>query len=365
MNKLTKRIILGLLLVLVFSGLFIIPTAFAVDNYPDVVVECQNEPIDERYTINVKTVFDDDAKVTGFEIEAFKNNELDKTDVDFELVEISDIGLGDNSIKFHAGTSSNPTIVDMSNYPNVKSYFKENTAPTNDKEKAKKEQDDANKYFAIFKFVTIAGSNANVSKCDLGQTVEVKTSVGELDGPEIKKISESKQVDLPKVKKGHAIDKTKVPTNDFDKLIYYAYDSALKEQSFVNGTTYYNKNLGNNSEWHVPDSNKIELLCDFNHKFKPEELKFGNYYKNVKWMYATTSFKIKGGDYIYHPYNNENSVTVAGDTCEVTCEEGVKIEYGPPVASKAGLCFEYKVRATSQMLILFVNLCHTVHMMLE
>lgn len=349
MNKLTKRIILGLLLVLVLSGLFIIPTAFAVDNYPDVVVECQNEPIDERYTINVKTVFDDDAKVTGFEIEAFKNNELDKTDVDFELVQISDIELKDNSIKFHAGTSSNPTIVDMSNYPNVKSYFKENTAPTNDKEKAKKEQDDANKYFAIFKFVTIAGSNANVSKCDLGQTVEVKTSVGELDGPEIKKISESKQVDLPKVKKGHAIDKTKVPTNDFDKLIYYAYDSALKEQSFVNGTTYYNKNLGNNSEWHVPDSNKIELLCDFNHKFKPEELKFGNYYKNVKWMYATTSFKIKGGDYIYHPYNNENSVTVAGDTCEVTCEEGVKIEYGPPVASKAGLCFEYKVRATSHV----------------
>lgn len=33
--------------------------------------------------------------------------------------------------------------------------------------------------------------------------------------------------------------------------------------------------------------------------------------------------------------------------CNRVCEESVKVEYGPPVASKAGLCFEYTVKVTS------------------
>ncbi len=36
-----------------------------------------------------------------------------------------------------------------------------------------------------------------------------------------------------------------------------------------------------------------------------------------------------------------------GWTCEKICEETITVEYGPPVATKAGLCFEYKVKATS------------------
>ena len=36
-------------------------------------------------------------------------------------------------------------------------------------------------------------------------------------------------------------------------------------------------------------------------------------------------------------------------TCEKKCSETLTVEYGPPVATKAGLCFEYKVKVTSKV----------------
>lgn len=43
--------------------------------------------------------------------------------------------------------------------------------------------------------------------------------------------------------------------------------------------------------------------------------------------------------------------TIPGEdaTCTKTCEENVTVTYGPPVASKAGLCFEYKVKVQSEL----------------
>ncbi len=43
--------------------------------------------------------------------------------------------------------------------------------------------------------------------------------------------------------------------------------------------------------------------------------------------------------------------TVSGNDakCIKTCEENVTVTYGPPVASKAGLCFEYKVKVESKL----------------
>ena len=37
------------------------------------------------------------------------------------------------------------------------------------------------------------------------------------------------------------------------------------------------------------------------------------------------------------------------DVCTRKCEEAVEVKYGPPVASKAGLCFEYQVQVTSRV----------------
>ena len=36
-------------------------------------------------------------------------------------------------------------------------------------------------------------------------------------------------------------------------------------------------------------------------------------------------------------------------TCKITCNEVVTVEYGYPVASRAGLCFDYKVKVTSRV----------------
>ncbi len=48
--------------------------------------------------------------------------------------------------------------------------------------------------------------------------------------------------------------------------------------------------------------------------------------------------------------SNENTEKTDPVTvCERVCEEAVDVEYGPPVASKAGLCFEYRVKVTSRV----------------
>ena len=48
--------------------------------------------------------------------------------------------------------------------------------------------------------------------------------------------------------------------------------------------------------------------------------------------------------YNYAPGDVEK---VTKTVCDRVCEEAVKVEYGPPVASKAGLCFEYTVKVES------------------
>ena len=48
--------------------------------------------------------------------------------------------------------------------------------------------------------------------------------------------------------------------------------------------------------------------------------------------------------YNYAPGDVEK---VPKTVCDRVCEEAVKVEYGPPVASKAGLCFEYTVKVES------------------
>ncbi len=49
---------------------------------------------------------------------------------------------------------------------------------------------------------------------------------------------------------------------------------------------------------------------------------------------------------------NSNSKVNYSETktvCTRVCEEAVDVEYGPPVASKGGLCFEYRVKVTSRV----------------
>ena len=73
------------------------------------------------------------------------------------------------------------------------------------------------------------------------------------------------------------------------------------------------------------------------------------YYQNRRYFYAysITSYNDLGQyKYNYYPGENYPGETL---TCKLECQEAVIVEYGPPVASKAGLCFDYKVKVTSRV----------------
>ena len=46
---------------------------------------------------------------------------------------------------------------------------------------------------------------------------------------------------------------------------------------------------------------------------------------------------------------NPDNIKTDDIKCEISCTEVVTVQYGAPVASKAGLCFEYKVKVTSRV----------------
>ena len=76
------------------------------------------------------------------------------------------------------------------------------------------------------------------------------------------------------------------------------------------------------------------------------------YYQNREYLYgiSTENFptsKDKDSYQYFYNYNPLESTPGEKISCKRTCEEGVVVEYGPPIASKAGLCFEYKIRVTS------------------
>ena len=98
-------------------------------------------------------------------------------------------------------------------------------------------------------------------------------------------------------------------------------------------------------------SNDLECAYDVNDRTKvplaPEELKGDNYFVNNQSFYAEHVQEISR-TYIhyYSPGQKTNGKTV---TCKRVCAEAVSVEYGPPVAKKAGMSFEYKVRVTSRV----------------
>lgn len=75
------------------------------------------------------------------------------------------------------------------------------------------------------------------------------------------------------------------------------------------------------------------------------------YYKNKDYFYAYSkkSFPPPVYNYHYAPGDETGLNKQAANGCVVECKEAVVAEYGPPVATKAGLCFEYKVKVTSRV----------------
>lgn len=134
----------------------------------------------------------------------------------------------------------------------------------------------------------------------------------------------------------------KVGNQDFNTLFNDVYGKAKKNNKVTN------------------PENKITLSCPYNlvkrgisdSKSDDYVNKYGDvidpkmYYLNKDYFYAESKETTGTVKYTYN-FAPGNTKTESYNACERTCTEAVKVEYGPPVASKAGLCFEYKVKVTS------------------
>lgn len=144
------------------------------------------------------------------------------------------------------------------------------------------------------------------------------------------------------------------PTNESEKLICYA--KAHKSNADGSHTAsfmcdperfYYDvTNVKSSAE----DKNSpYEYLDGVNFPIdNSKQSTKSSYYVNKKYLYDSESHD-KTATYTYHFDASDEVSKTDSVSCKVKCEEGVVVEYGPPVASKAGLCFQYKIKVTSNV----------------
>lgn len=161
-------------------------------------------------------------------------------------------------------------------------------------------------------------------------------------------------------------DKTESWSVKFDEIVnnpstkkYYASEQNDKK---TNQQATLNNLVGADGKGSEANSKDFDLKCDFTvdsdaSKFDMHDSS-GKYNINankkyfyaisktespVKYVYKYTGYK--KGDGKDSDYYDEKDKTA----CTNTCEEVVEVKYGPPVASKAGICFEYQVQVTSRV----------------
>ena len=80
-------------------------------------------------------------------------------------------------------------------------------------------------------------------------------------------------------------------------------------------------------------------------------------YTNTNYLWGIINYEIPAGEYLYNKGGQDSKgqsvdssmVEHETVTCTVQCEEIVTVEYGPPVAAKAGFCFDYQIKVTSRV----------------
>ena len=75
-----------------------------------------------------------------------------------------------------------------------------------------------------------------------------------------------------------------------------------------------------------------------------------NGYVNVSYAYGHSIERVTDGHYSYHYITPDVVNKEVAVTLDRECQEAVTVEYGAPIASKAGLCFQYKVKVTSRVI---------------
>ena len=123
--------------------------------------------------------------------------------------------------------------------------------------------------------------------------------------------------------------------SEFNKQFCDTRDKARVDQSTVSGGSTTQKFQCDKKYYDVTDGSGYYKAENTKYLMKSE----------VKTLEKKLVYK-----YHYSCLDRGKKVkTVNAGACKIKCEEAVKVEYGPPVASKAGLCFEYKVRVTSRV----------------
>lgn len=128
----------------------------------------------------------------------------------------------------------------------------------------------------------------------------------------------------------------------------------------------YKKVEGNMQQISAEDIHKSRELtsfkCDPYNFSRPDDMT--DYYLNKSYMgaFSITTEPVENNgvplQYVYN-YNNDFNANSPGEQldtrtkenvyCNKTCSEVVTVEYGPPVAIKAGFGFEYNVKVTSRV----------------
>ena len=101
------------------------------------------------------------------------------------------------------------------------------------------------------------------------------------------------------------------------------------------------------SDFHNKANGNYSLKCNKD-LYVDSSVDDDKYYVNKNYYFDSETTTSDQG--FYYNHFSPSSATQQSDNaikCDVTCEEAVKVEYGPPVSSIGGVCFEYKVKVTS------------------
>ena len=135
------------------------------------------------------------------------------------------------------------------------------------------------------------------------------------------------------------------PTDSFEK-------NYCSVESIVNNgkgkTTDYSSELANKNFYSESDAPK-QLYCSLTNISNQSASAGDNgYYVNSDYLYAEKEITHNIGQYTYNfaPGLKPETTNVS---CKTKCSETVEVKYGPPVATKAGLCFEYSIKVTSRV----------------
>lgn len=142
--------------------------------------------------------------------------------------------------------------------------------------------------------------------------------------------------------------------DSFDYKFCYDFTNAKNSNNyyyFKDGTDKYSKISSTAKKFtcnafNVLDSNVAAMISN-NKEYQ---------YINKSYLAGEISTTKDTGLTYYFNYGGQdangkgtNRVNAGDVKCKVTCKEAVSVEYGVPVATTAGLCFEYNVKVTSRV----------------